>query len=503
MTKIQLRRDTASNFTSKNPILAEGEAGFEIDTNKLKVGNGTSPWNELDYLAGEGGGSSIDAYTKAEVEKLLDGKANKFKPQLPLALSEETDIIVDAEITDTDVVFTGAGNSYWETDGSMTLSSNLLKDGQISNYVAFPLKQNQILKVPSMFGGDMTSSNSLLYCWLGDFDEEGHFLPYVALTNTQRSGDYHGYTRGGSTIASKGVDSSGYYKVTYTNPFNIVDSAYNRETITPATDDPIEYMSIYFEYFIADNGEYCLGLWTTGNQSTMTNILSSTFTTGGYPEFEAAMKKCKYIAFMPALGTTYSLADFKIYETTGRHGWNKAGLLGALQGAKYTQPMLEVIPQLKLQVGDGLEVVEGKLTTSGLKQVEITQSDYDSLTTKDPNTLYVITDGEDLSDKPYIVDAYISGYTGYLVYSNGYCVQWGNISSNVTVDGWNTINLFKKYKDSTYFSQACNMGNTTTIHTVKTGNASVNTQSTLQLYVSSSSGAFTWYTRGYLAEGEY
>ena len=48
-TRIQLRRDISTNWISNNPILAEGEIGIEIDTNKLKIGNGISTWNILNY----------------------------------------------------------------------------------------------------------------------------------------------------------------------------------------------------------------------------------------------------------------------------------------------------------------------------------------------------------------------------------------------------------------------------------------------------------------------
>lgn len=47
--QIQWRRDTAANWTSANPILASGEAGYETDTGKLKIGDGTTAWNSLAY----------------------------------------------------------------------------------------------------------------------------------------------------------------------------------------------------------------------------------------------------------------------------------------------------------------------------------------------------------------------------------------------------------------------------------------------------------------------
>jgi hypothetical protein len=51
---IQIRRDTAANWTSANPILAQGELGAETDTSKIKIGNGSSAWNALGYLIDAG-----------------------------------------------------------------------------------------------------------------------------------------------------------------------------------------------------------------------------------------------------------------------------------------------------------------------------------------------------------------------------------------------------------------------------------------------------------------
>lgn len=50
MTQIKLRRDTSTNFTSKNPILGIGEPAYETDTKKLKVGDGTTAYNSLAYF---------------------------------------------------------------------------------------------------------------------------------------------------------------------------------------------------------------------------------------------------------------------------------------------------------------------------------------------------------------------------------------------------------------------------------------------------------------------
>jgi hypothetical protein len=52
---IQIRRDTASNWTSANPTLAQGELGIETDTLKVKAGTGSGNWASLSYLIDTGG----------------------------------------------------------------------------------------------------------------------------------------------------------------------------------------------------------------------------------------------------------------------------------------------------------------------------------------------------------------------------------------------------------------------------------------------------------------
>ncbi len=49
--RIQLRRDTATNWASENPVLLEGELGIELDSNRnrIKIGDGSTAWNSLPY----------------------------------------------------------------------------------------------------------------------------------------------------------------------------------------------------------------------------------------------------------------------------------------------------------------------------------------------------------------------------------------------------------------------------------------------------------------------
>jgi hypothetical protein len=49
----RIRRDTAANWASVNPVLELGEPGLETDTRKIKYGDGSTAWNTLAYSAGE------------------------------------------------------------------------------------------------------------------------------------------------------------------------------------------------------------------------------------------------------------------------------------------------------------------------------------------------------------------------------------------------------------------------------------------------------------------
>jgi hypothetical protein len=49
-TRIQLRRGSASQWSTVNPTLSSGEVGYETDTNKFKIGDGSSAWSDLDYF---------------------------------------------------------------------------------------------------------------------------------------------------------------------------------------------------------------------------------------------------------------------------------------------------------------------------------------------------------------------------------------------------------------------------------------------------------------------
>lgn len=75
---IKSRRDTAENWRTANPTLAEGELGFETDTKRYKLGDGKRAWNDLEYrdidVVGEIGEDGVDSLptTAAVLAKLRE-----------------------------------------------------------------------------------------------------------------------------------------------------------------------------------------------------------------------------------------------------------------------------------------------------------------------------------------------------------------------------------------------------------------------------------------------
>lgn len=49
--QFQLRRDTAANWTTANPVLLAGEFGFETNTGAIKIGDGSTAWTSLGYYS--------------------------------------------------------------------------------------------------------------------------------------------------------------------------------------------------------------------------------------------------------------------------------------------------------------------------------------------------------------------------------------------------------------------------------------------------------------------
>lgn len=80
---IQVRHDTAANWTSVNPVLALAEQGFETDTGKSKWGDGSTAWTSLSYSSAGGSASDATTSSKGSVQLAGDLAGTAGAPTVP------------------------------------------------------------------------------------------------------------------------------------------------------------------------------------------------------------------------------------------------------------------------------------------------------------------------------------------------------------------------------------------------------------------------------------
>jgi hypothetical protein len=102
VTQVQVRRGTASQWTSANPTLASGEWGFETDTGKVKIGNGSTAWNSLGYT---GAGDVTLTGTETLTNKTLTA------PVINLAINAQTGTTYTFVLADNGKVVTASNAS--------------------------------------------------------------------------------------------------------------------------------------------------------------------------------------------------------------------------------------------------------------------------------------------------------------------------------------------------------------------------------------------------------
>lgn len=76
MALIRFRRDTEARWNLANPVLVSGEPGFEIDTGRVKMGDGQTPWRDLQYFIPK---LTFDA-TIEELNSLFSDHINSDSP---------------------------------------------------------------------------------------------------------------------------------------------------------------------------------------------------------------------------------------------------------------------------------------------------------------------------------------------------------------------------------------------------------------------------------------
>jgi hypothetical protein len=96
-TKLQVRRDTLDQWITVNPRLSEGEIGFVIDTNKIKIGDGIHRWNDLPYIVAD---TTLIEQLSEKVALLVDKVEEKADASTVYTKDEAEDKFIDMDELD-------------------------------------------------------------------------------------------------------------------------------------------------------------------------------------------------------------------------------------------------------------------------------------------------------------------------------------------------------------------------------------------------------------------
>jgi hypothetical protein len=148
-TRIKLRRDTYQNWYDANPVLALGEAGYDITNNKLKIGDGVTAWRTLNYLAAQ-----LQSDWTQSNNAALDFIKNK--PAIPAPYASTS---INA-LSDVDTVTSAPTNGQalvWNSAGSKWLPGTVAGGGGTTQPY-LELTQSPFIVQPIVLGTPVTVS---------------------------------------------------------------------------------------------------------------------------------------------------------------------------------------------------------------------------------------------------------------------------------------------------------------------------------------------------------
>lgn len=81
-TTFKVRRGDSKAWASINPTLTDGEPGYELDTHRLKIGDGNKPWNDLPYI---GEASNLpDEITTEQIKEVITSYSSEKENQIKI-----------------------------------------------------------------------------------------------------------------------------------------------------------------------------------------------------------------------------------------------------------------------------------------------------------------------------------------------------------------------------------------------------------------------------------
>ena len=415
MTQIKLRRDTSANFTSANPVLGVGEPAYETDTKKLKIGDGTTAYTQLEYFSAGGGSTNItatlplkivDGVISLDVDgqtiQIVDGKLHANLDELGNEVADLSGRVttVESEVANKQDKFNTADPLDIKNVASVSLrdvtisgdnllfGNNNLLTGQVSNSIStsstfaqsiqtgivIPYKFGQVLQfhcgADTYVQGSNSRHGSPCVALFGHFNSAGDFVTALAINGfaSYISSNIRGNMGGALKAGAVSMLPNKTYQTT--SGESSVERGEN--TINMGTD-----YSTYIQLMVNEAGNLMQGIYGHyGTNSTnvgwgamaRTDVIQDRSLNSGQTVADIIAAIDTAVIIKGSNFGTIKKANFGLYDYSERLPWTQSGYdtFIANKGANLIDldnPSIK--PQLQLNIGDGLSVIGGKLTATG------------------------------------------------------------------------------------------------------------------------------------------
>lgn len=475
MTQIKLRRDTAANFTSKNPVLGIGEPAYETDTKKLKIGDGSTAYTQLTYFSSGGGSSDITAtlpikivndVISLEVDgqtiQVVDGKLHANLDELG---NEVNSLAGDVTALQADVLkkqdkLTAGDNITISADNVISSTG-----GSIPSNMATTNTAQDITGAKSLTAGLTTFKNrDSIRKVVGEINSNGYYCNYYTSRDSGEKPCYLGklaenaFNMGIPDL--KGVEGRIFAKTLTKWNGNIeIGTILSTDNLGSYVDGTTITFNNNKLTASGGGGSAPTNMVTTDTEQTITGTktFEGNLTFKGNTNWRGVYNNNSRLSLVDTLDGSASISICNSNGNTAMYGVG-----GGSSYVTYFQPAYGSTKLIlnNYQDGSSENGIAPIVEITGNLQNRINSTNYQILTqnnvTAGDNIMITNTStGIQISSasarggvtpKAYITETYVNGKSGYILYSNGYCEQWDdNTGTSLT-----SITFLKPYKDTNY-----------------------------------------------------
>ena len=340
-TRMQQRRGTAAQWSSSNPTLGAGEIGWESDTNKFKIGDGTNLWNDLDYFVDQASlNTSLGDYVETSTlgqpngTATLDSTGNVPFSQLGNIIDGAPGVLntlneIASAINDDPTFFTSVATNLSNHESDTTSVHGISDTAELATKTFAAELLTNATKTNITITGDkngltITAENGVADSTTDNLSEGSTNLYFTneraqdAIGLNLGSGLSYNDTTGSISVTTNTYDSYGSASTAQSNAETFATNAINALT----TSDIEEGTNLYFtDERAQDAVGLNVGTGLSYNDTTGAISIDSTVATKTYADTAAANAAAALVDSAPATLDTLNelaaaLGDDPNYATT-------------------------------------------------------------------------------------------------------------------------------------------------------------------------------------------